>query len=229
MSRLYRYQGPQSIAQAVAGHPEGSPIRSMTDLEQWIHNTNQQVKNWGTIAATFVITQEGLLSLADRHSEHVACAGGKAVRSAGESFFARSQAGWAVCEVSNQSTGYCPEPASWLEVAAALEQIPLPHPGSFTHVVQFRRCPVCRQLNLIKEEVFVCVLCDAELPLEWNLENSEEMETVSSSLTAVRTKSEPETQGTHLLSLLVVLTLSVHKTRDGIPWSVAPCRGRCIP
>lgn len=175
MNQLYRYQGPQSIAQAVAGHPEGSPIRSVTDLEQWIKDTNQQVNSWGVIAATFVITREGFLRLADRHSEHVACAGGLAVRSAGEMFFARGGAGWTVREVSNQSTGYCPEPASWPEVAAALDQIPLPHPGIFTHVVLFRRCPVCRQLNLIKEEVFVCALCDSELPLEWNLEDSEEM------------------------------------------------------
>lgn len=175
MSRLYHYQGPQSIAQAVAGHPKGSPIRSVSDLEQWIEHTHQQVKRWGVIAATFVITQDGILCLADRHSEHVACAGGRAVRSAGELFLTRSQVGWKVSEVSNQSTGYCPEPASWAAVATALDQIPLPHPGAFTHVVLFRRCPVCRQLNLIKEEVFVCSLCDSELPREWNLENSEEV------------------------------------------------------
>lgn len=173
--RLYRYQGPQSIAQAVAGHPEGSPIRSVTDLERWMKDTNQQVKSGEVIAATFVITQEGLLCLADRHSEHVACAAGRPVRSAGEIFFAWSLAGWEVCEASNQSTGYCPEPASWLEVAAALDQIPLPHPGMLTYVVLFRRCPVCRQLNLIKEESFVCALCNSELPLEWNLADSEEM------------------------------------------------------
>lgn len=175
MNRLYRYQGPQSIAQAVAGHPAGSPIRSVSDLEQWVQHTKQQANRWGVITATFVITQKGTLCLADRHSEHVACVEGKAVRSAGELFLAQSQQGWEVCEVSNQSTGYCPEPESWIAVAAALDQIPLPHPGAFTHVVLFRRCPVCRQLNLIKEEVFFCSLCDSKLPLEWNLDESEEL------------------------------------------------------
>lgn len=170
MSRLYHYQGPQSIAQAVAGCPEGYPIRSVADLERWIEHTKQQVNRWGLIEATFVITQEGILCLADRHSEHVACAAGRAVLSAGEMFLAQSGDGWEVNEVSNQSTGYCPEPASWSAVAAALDQIPLPHPGAFTQVILFRRCPSCSQLNLVKEEVFVCTLCGSELPHEWNLE-----------------------------------------------------------
>jgi len=177
MIRSYRYTGPQHIAQAVAGHPEGHPIRSVADFERWRHHTHQQTNRWGLIEATFVITEEGVLCLADRHSEHVACAGGKAVRSAGEMFFAYGKDGWEVSAVSNQSTGYCPEPESWRAVAAALEQIPLPHPGTFTQMYLFRRCPDCHQLNLIKEQVFVCALCGVELPNEWNCEAGEEIGT----------------------------------------------------
>jgi hypothetical protein len=125
------------------------------------------------VEATFVINQAGILYLADRHSEHVACAGSKAVRSAGEMFFACGQVGWEVSGVSNQSTGYCPEPDSWSEVAAALDAIPLPHPADFTQAYLFRLCSGCQQLNLIKEREFVCALCGLDLPQEWNLEKSD--------------------------------------------------------
>jgi hypothetical protein len=179
MIRLYRYQGPQIIAHAVADHPEGYPIRSVADLEHWMRQTEQQMNRWGLVEATYVINQEGILCLADRHSEHVACAGGKAVRGAGEMFFSSGNNGWEVSDLSNQSTGYCPEPASWAEVAAALDQIPLPRPDTFTRAYLFRRCPGCQQLHLIKEEDFVCALCGSELPQEWNLEEGEETGRVS--------------------------------------------------
>jgi hypothetical protein len=168
MRRCYRYIGSKRIAQAVAGQAEGAPIRSVADLERWIQDTRQQPNQWGLIVATFVITQDGTLRLADRHSEHVACAGGRAVRSAGEMSVAFGTDGWEVREVSNQSTGYCPEPTSWPEVANALEAIPLLHPAHFTQAYLFRRCPACHQLNLIKDDVFACAVCDGELPTEWN-------------------------------------------------------------
>jgi hypothetical protein len=72
--------------------------------------------------------------------------------------------------VTNQSTGYCPEPESWPAVAAALDRIPLPHPGGFTPSFIFRRCPACVQLNVVKEGDFTCAVCGADLPLRWNLD-----------------------------------------------------------
>ena len=59
----------------------------------------------------FVIDLTGTLRLAPRRSEHVACAGGGPVLSAGEIVFRRERGGWTVGEVSNQSTGYCPDVA----------------------------------------------------------------------------------------------------------------------
>ncbi|HEU0027431.1 MAG TPA: hypothetical protein VFQ25_09975 [Ktedonobacterales bacterium] len=174
MTRSYRYVGPQHIAHAVAGHSAGHPIQSVTDLERWIQQTRQQPNQRGLIVATFIIAEDGVLYLADRYSEHVACAGGSAVRSAGEMSFAAGEDGWEAREVSNQSTGYCPEPASWQAVVAALADIPLPHPDRFTQAYLFRCCPACHQLNLVKEDIFVCAICDAELPTEWNCEAGEE-------------------------------------------------------
>jgi hypothetical protein len=57
-------------------------------------------------------------------------------------------------------------------VAAALERTPLAHPGTFSTAYLFRRCPACRQINLIKQQVFVCALCDAELPQTWNFDDA---------------------------------------------------------
>ena len=60
---------------------------------------------------------EHIARLADRHSEHVACAGGGPVLSAGEMFFLLEDSRAAVVEVSNQSTGYWPETSSLTAVA----------------------------------------------------------------------------------------------------------------
>jgi hypothetical protein len=35
--------------------------------------------------------------------------------------------------------------------------------------VVFRRCPRCAELNVVKEEFFVCVFCESDLPAVWNI------------------------------------------------------------
>jgi hypothetical protein len=86
---------------------------------------------------TFVVALDGLLRLARRSSEHVACAEGHDVLAAGEMTFA-AEPGWHVTEVTNQSTGYCPDPDCWPAVAGALDRVGVPHPGGFTDLVIFR-------------------------------------------------------------------------------------------
>ncbi|OUL22415.1 hypothetical protein BV378_24975 [Nostoc sp. RF31YmG] len=167
MTRLYRYVGSEDIRLSVAAYPVGIRILSLKDLKNWINQTMQQPNTWGLIPATFVVSAQGYLLIADRHSEHVACAGGESVLSAGEIFFYRNNC-FEVAEITNQSTGYCPEPESWFEVEKALEQIPLIHPGNFTTEFIFRRCPVCCQLNIIKDELFLCAVCNTTLPKIWN-------------------------------------------------------------
>jgi hypothetical protein len=90
------------------------------------------------------------------------------VLSAGELYFLVRDEGVEVAEASNQSTGYCPEPASWPAVAAALERIGVAHPGRFTVEVVFRRCETCGERNVVKDGWFVCGVYGAELPGEWN-------------------------------------------------------------
>ncbi|WP_405387488.1 MULTISPECIES: hypothetical protein [unclassified Streptomyces] len=77
---------------------------------------------------------------------------------------------WAVDGLSNQSTGYCLDVSSWPAVAEALGQAGIVRPPSFTREVVFRRCPACRQLNIVREEDFVRVFCDEALPGEWNVD-----------------------------------------------------------
>ena len=72
-------------------------------------------------------------------------------------------------EVSNQSTGYCPEPESWPAVARALAFLGTDAPPGYTTVFIFRRCTACGQINLVKEDWFYCAVCQAPLPAEWNL------------------------------------------------------------
>ena len=113
-----------------------------------------------------MVPLDGVLRLASRRSEHVACASGAPVLAAGEIFFESAHAS----EISNLSTGYCPEPACWRAVAAALDRADIPHSGRFTSAFEFRRCPACGERNVIKDAVFTCAVCDEDLPTEWNFD-----------------------------------------------------------
>src|SRR5262249_51910009 len=138
MARLYSYVGPAEIRARSGGRPAGTRITSAIELAAWCGRTEPGVD--GILPATFVVDADGGLLLADRRSEHVACAGGGPVLSAGETFFRVAGDIVEVAEVSNQSTGYCPEPESWPAVAEALDWLGVPHPGRFTTEVVFRRC-----------------------------------------------------------------------------------------
>lgn len=163
MGRLYPYVGPADIKARVAAHPAGTPVRSAADLAAWLRRADAEQSH-----ATFVIDMEGNLLLADRRSEHVACAGGGPVFSAGEMFFAVDVDAVEVVEMSNQSTGFCPEPESWPAVAGALDRIAVQHPGGFTTEIVFRRCEECGERNVVRDGWFVCGVCGAGLPGRWN-------------------------------------------------------------
>jgi hypothetical protein len=166
MPRPYDYVGPAAIKARVAGRPAGTRITSFADILAWVRQAHE---GQGLVAATFVIDEKGSLLLADRHSEHVACAGGGPVLSAGEMFFLVEGNRIEVAEASNQSTGFCPEPESWPAVATALDRIGVAHPGRFTVEIVFRRCEKCGERNVVKDGWFVCGVCGADLPDRWNL------------------------------------------------------------
>jgi hypothetical protein len=113
-----------------------------------------------------------VLRVAPRRSEHVACAGGRPVLSAGEITFALAGRSVGVAEVSNQSTGYCPEPESWPAVEAALRRAGLEPPDGFSPACVFRRCEECGTVCLVKGGAFECAACGAGLPSKYNCQGS---------------------------------------------------------
>jgi hypothetical protein len=163
----YRYVGPADLLATVRSGEEGHAIRSPDDLTAW--STGWEAAELDE-PFTYVVDLTGTLRLAPRRSEHVACAGGAPVLSAGEITFRRERGRWTVGEVSNQSTGYCPDVTSWPAVRDALDHAGLDHPDDFTHAVVFRRCPACQERNVVRDDDYHCTFCDAELPTTWNVD-----------------------------------------------------------
>jgi hypothetical protein len=77
---------------------------------------------------------------------------------------------WSATEVSNQSTGYCPDVTCWPAVAGALDRAGVAHPGELTAALVFRRCPACAALDVVKDGDLTCAVCAATLPPTWNVD-----------------------------------------------------------
>ena len=171
MGRAYSYVGEIEVLERIEGHPPGTTIRKPADLERWLEENDQEFggdKN--LLVVTFTVSLDGVLTIADPNSKHVACASGGPVLTAGEIGFRREGDTIVVAEVTNQSTGFCPEPSTWPVLQTVFDNIPLEHPGEFTRKFVFRRCEQCGQKNIVKEGWSYCGLCDAELPAEWNFD-----------------------------------------------------------
>lgn len=168
MHRLYSYVGPHELRQLLEQPAYRVQVQQPSDIRAWITDTEQRLDGYRSVTATFIIAVDGTLWMADRHSEHVVCARGEAVWSAGEMTFEVQTQRIDVVAVTNQSTGYCPEPESWLSVAAALDQISLPHPATWTIAYMFRRCSTCATINIVKDGWFECAVCETPLDHHWN-------------------------------------------------------------
>jgi hypothetical protein len=166
--RTYAYVGPKRIVERVSLSPRGVVVERPEDLLRWIEVTKQELDHSKSVTATFVVDELDRLWVADRRSEHVVCAGGRPVRSAGEISFTICSAKVHATWVTNQSTGYCPEPESWPAVATALQRAGIESPTGFHQQFIFRRCPECGSTNIVKDQVFECGVCSATLPASWN-------------------------------------------------------------
>jgi hypothetical protein len=167
-SRRYHYIGPKELLSLVSKTGARFCISKAGDAREWIAATHPREKRDSLIPATFIIDPDETLWIADRHSEHVVCAAGKDVLAAGEIFFQLNGSVVHVAEITNQSTGYCPEPDCWPVVAAVLDRLKIPRPDFFSVAFVFRRCEACGATNLVKEEIFECVVCNAPLSRIWN-------------------------------------------------------------
>ena len=163
MKRIYPYVGPNEIRDAVTGASERFQITTVSDVLHWAASNPSDANT-----ATFVIDTDGELWIADRRSEHVACARTEPVLSAGEITFAFDGNIVSVDYLTNQSTGYCPEPQSFPAVSFALDRAGIPAPDDFAVQCVFRRCK-CGQINIVKNDLLECVVCGADLPLYYNV------------------------------------------------------------
>ncbi len=168
--REYQYVGPPEIQEIARTQPRGTAINSVDDVAAWLESKPTEQTPDGNWIATFTLGVDLVLCVAPRRSEHVACAAGGPVLSAGEITFDDE---CNVPEISNQSTGFCPEPESWSTVERALDRVGIEHPGGFTIAVVFRLCPKCHERNIVKDSWFYCQLCDAKLPETWNFTETE--------------------------------------------------------
>jgi hypothetical protein len=166
--RAYEYVGPDELLQLVNKSSDRFLIQSEAEVRSWAKQTKQQLNGEEEIIATFIVDIKGRLWIADRHSEHVVCAAGAPVLSAGEMTFHFAKGATKVSAVTNQSTGFCPEPESWASVEKVLNEVGLIHPQKFTTCFDFRLCIGCGAINLVKEDWFICSMCDAELEPQWN-------------------------------------------------------------
>lgn len=164
----YEYVGPKEILDDVADAPIGELILCQQDILKWYSANLSQMNDEKEIVATYTVGLDGKLRVASRNSEHVACSGRQPVLTAGELTILHDGT---VENIKNQSTGFCPSENSWPAIAQALDYASIERPTGFSNTIIFRKCLNCKENNLVKDNWFVCVFCDADLPLEWNFDS----------------------------------------------------------
>lgn len=161
----YEYIGPKEILNSIKPELQGTKIESSKEIVNWLKLNNKITKAENFTVCTFIIDLKGHLLISDRHSEHVQCAFGENVLSAGEiGFKVESQERVKVESLTNLSTGYCPPPKSWSEVYKTLIQIEgLIIPKKFEPSYIFSYCSQCKQRQIIKDDFYYCPICEKEL------------------------------------------------------------------
>jgi hypothetical protein len=160
----YFYVGNKELLNLVKPELKGTCITSCADVELWMKQNYPKLASNLEITVTFVIDRACHLLINDRHSEHVVCANAQPILSAGEMTFECSQNKVnKITQITNQSTGYCPSPSSWDAVQKTLEKTDLVFPAYFTTIFIFRICQNCHWINVVKDDFYVCVNCEADL------------------------------------------------------------------
>ncbi|MFC5599881.1 hypothetical protein [Deinococcus cellulosilyticus] len=114
---------------------------------------------------TYVVLTSGELRMAERQTEHVACAEGGPVLAAGEMSFEIHKREMHITGLSNLSTGFCPEVGCLEQVLVLLSSLQVDLSVCNIYLFEFRRC---QSTNVMKYRDPFCVVCDAPLPEKWN-------------------------------------------------------------
>ena len=160
LHRLYRYVGPADIATAARSRA-GTRVRTTSELTAAYQRLDGRRDS---LVCTYVVDAVGDLRIADRASEHVDCASGGPVMAAGELTLERDGS---VSEITNLSTGFCPEVTSWPAVSHAFASVERA-PSTWSYAFEFRRCG-CGARVVLKDDD-ACPECDATLATTWNFE-----------------------------------------------------------
>ncbi|MEO1228023.1 MAG: hypothetical protein AAFZ18_03890 [Myxococcota bacterium] len=164
MRKLFDYVGPPDLVARARDGTGGLAVGSAVQLEAALASLEASIlEEHGWL--TYTVSSADVLHLAPRRTEHVECARGGPVSAAGEIRFA---ADGRLLEVTNNSTGFCPDAVCWETVADVLSRLGLEVPERWTFEAIFRLCKQCGQRNLVKDDWFYCRACDAPLPAEWN-------------------------------------------------------------
>lgn len=170
MGRVYHYVGNRAWIPREGCFPKRTQITHACDVQRWMREHLHEADIEGCITSTFILDLHAQLYVSHRRTEHVACARCQPVLAAGEITFLEDDAVCSIERVTNQSTGYCPDPSSWKALEPVLRAIGLSFPSYFTPAFDFRRCPKCLQLCMFKENEETCLVCDFPLPLSWNID-----------------------------------------------------------
>ncbi len=168
MMTSYSYVGPPHL---VRENHERVRIIATKDLEDWFLHHQRDEDAEGYVAVTYIVDLAGELWIADRRSEHVACAHGQPVAAAGELSIGRAGKSFQITRLSNQSTGYCPPVDTWKVMEEILDRQKIAHPSAFDPACEFRCCKACRERQIVKDGHFSCSFCGQELPQAWNIGN----------------------------------------------------------
>ncbi len=173
--KLYRYVGPPEVRRAADMESPRHEVVGVEGLLAWV--AAQGISRPGTrdFILTYVVLPDGTMFVSHRNSEHVACARGGMVLAAGEITFAKSRIGLELVDVSNLSTGYCPEVRSWEAVAPALAAAGLGEIRAYSQAFEFRYCRGCECTCIVKDGIYECPACLGELPREWNYNSGSEL------------------------------------------------------
>jgi len=172
MLRVFRYVGPADLLDLVSQEPDAyvRHIGGAGDVAAWVKETEQALGPDKSVIATYIVDAERRLWIGERRMEHVVVARGQPVLMAGEITFSLED-GVEVTYATNQSTGYCPQPAGWEHLQHALNGAGIAHPGELSRAFEFRRCESCGTLNVVKDDGLYCAVCDKPLPETWNVGN----------------------------------------------------------
>ncbi|MBI4852423.1 MAG: hypothetical protein HY819_11560 [Acidobacteria bacterium] len=168
MKKLYKYLGKEENRVKSKIESGRQLLTNQEDVLNWLKKNGHKIGENKEITATFIVDKEERMWIADRNSEHVLCAKGEDVLSAGEITFCLIKNKIMISGITNQSTGYCPEPDSWPCVSISLDKVGLQHPAFFTSVFLFRFCYHCSSINIIKDDWFFCSVCNSSLSEQWN-------------------------------------------------------------